>query len=58
MAPPRGSKFHIVIYREVFKQISSQELLGQFQSNLVGNMPGGWGFIFVQIKGLAPFVAT
>jgi len=36
---------------------SSQEPLGQFQPNLAGNMLGGWGFRFVQIKGLAPFAA-
>jgi len=30
---------------------SSQEPLGQFQPNLVGNMHGRWGFRFVQIKG-------
>jgi len=34
---------------------SSQELLDQFQPNLVGNMLGGWGFRCVQIKGMAPF---
>jgi len=34
---------------------SSQEPLGQFQPNMVGNMLWGWGFRFVQIKGLAPF---
>jgi len=34
---------------------SSQEPLGQFQPKLVGNMIEGWGFRFVQIKGLAPF---
>jgi len=32
---------------------SSQEPLGKFQPKLVGNMLGGWGFIFVQLKGLA-----
>jgi len=42
---------------EMLKKNSSQEPIGRFQSNLVGNMPGGWGFIFVQIKGLAPFGA-
>jgi len=36
---------------------SSQEPLGQFQPNLVGNMLGGWGFRFVRIKGPAPFGA-
>jgi len=36
---------------EMLKKNSSQEPPGQFQSNLVGNMPGGWGFIIVQIKG-------
>jgi len=36
---------------------SSQEPPGQFQPNLAGNMLGGWGFRFVQIKGLAPFGA-
>jgi len=42
MAPPQGLKvLHIVIYREVLKKSSSQEPLGQFQPNLVGNMPGG-----------------
>jgi len=54
---PRGLNFYIVIYREMLKKSSSQEPLGQFQLNLAGNMPGGWGFRFVQIKGLAPFGA-
>jgi len=36
---------------------SSQELQGQFQPNLIGNMVGGWGFRFIQIKGLTPFGA-
>jgi len=36
---------------------SSQEPLGQFQPNLAENMPRGWGFRFVQIKGLARFGA-
>jgi len=53
---PRGLNFYIVIYREMLKK-SSQEPQGQFQPNLAGNMPGGWGFRFVQIKGLAPFGA-
>jgi len=39
----------------MLKKSSSQELLGQFQPNLAGNMLGGWGFRFVHIKGLAPF---
>jgi len=30
---------------------SSHEPLGQFQPNLAGNMPGGWGFRSVQMKG-------
>jgi len=30
---------------------SSQEPLGQFQPNSVGNILGGWGFRFVQIRG-------
>jgi len=34
-----------------------QDPLGQFQPNFAGNMPGGWGFRFIQIKGLAPFGA-
>jgi len=34
----------------------SQEPLGQFQLNLVGNM-SGMGIQIVQIKGLAPFGA-
>jgi len=41
----------------MLKKSSSQEPLGQFQPDLVGNMLGGWGFRFVQIKGLAPFGA-
>jgi len=47
----------MVIYREMPKKSSSQEALGQFQLNLPGNMFGGWGFRFVQIKGLAAFGA-
>jgi len=42
---------------EMLKKNSTQEPLGQFQSNIVGNMPGGWGFIVAQIKWLAPFGA-
>jgi len=30
---------------------SSQEPIGQFQLNLAENMPGEWGFRFVQIRG-------
>jgi len=53
MTPPQGLNFYIVIYREMLKKSSSQEpLLSQFQSNLVGNMSGGWEFRFVQIKRL------
>jgi len=29
----------------------------EFQPNLARNLLGGWGFIFVQIKGLVPFGA-
>jgi len=47
---PRSLNFYIVIYREMLKK-SSQETLGQFQANLAENMPGGWGFRFVQIRG-------
>jgi len=43
-----------VIYREMLKK-SSQEPIAQFQPNMIGNMLWGWGFIFVQIKDLAPF---
>jgi len=42
---------------EMLKKNSSQEPPDQFQPNLAGNMLGGWGFRFVQIKGLAPFGA-
>jgi len=28
----------------MLKKNSSQDPLSQFQLNLVGNMPGGWGF--------------
>jgi len=45
---------HIVICREMLKKSSDEESLGQFQPNLAGNMLGGWGFRFVQIKGLVP----
>jgi len=41
----------------MLKKSSSQEPLGQFQPNLAENMSGGWGFRFVQIKGLAPLGA-
>jgi len=41
----------------MIKKSSSQKLLGQFQPNVAENMPGGWGFRFVQIKGLAHFGA-
>jgi len=40
-----------VIYREMLKKSSSQEPIGQYQPNLIGNILGGWGFRFVQIKG-------
>jgi len=39
----------------MLKKSSSQETLGHFQQNFVGNMLGGWGFRFVHINGLAPF---
>jgi len=41
----------------MLKKSSSQEPTGQFQPNLIGNMPGGWEFRFVQMKGLVPFAA-
>jgi len=41
----------------MLKKSSSQEPLGQFQLNMAENMLGGWGLIFVQIKGLVPFGA-
>jgi len=41
----------------MLKKSSYQEPLGQFQPNMAGNMLGGWGFRFVQTKGLAPFGA-
>jgi len=41
----------------MLKKDSSQEPLGKFQPNLAGNMLEGWGFRFVQIKGLVPFGA-
>jgi len=40
----------MLIYREMLKKSSSQELLRQLQPNLAENMPGRWGFRFVQIK--------
>jgi len=39
----------------MLKKSFSQEPIGQFQPNLIGNMLGEWGFRFVQIKGLTPF---
>jgi len=54
MAPPQGLK---LLHREMLKKSSSLEPLGQFQLNVAENMPGGWGFRFVQIKGLSPFGA-
>jgi len=51
MGSPQGLiNFYIVIYREMLKHSSSQELLVQFQPK-AGNMLGGWGFRFVQIQG-------
>jgi len=41
----------------MIKKSSSQEPLGKYHPNLIGNMLGEWGFRFVQIKGLAPFGA-
>jgi len=41
----------------MLKNSSSQEPIGQFQPHLTGNMLRGWGFRYVQIKGLAPFGA-
>jgi len=52
---PRSLNFYLIIYREMLKKSASQELLGQFQPNMAGNMLGRWGFRFVEIKGLAPF---
>jgi len=49
--------FYIVIHMEMLNKSSSQEPLGHFQPNLEGNMLGGWGFRFVQIKGLVRFGA-
>jgi len=49
----RGLNLYIVIYMEMLKKSSSQKPVSQFQPNLAGNMLGGWGFRFVQIKGLA-----
>jgi len=39
------------------KKSSSQEPIGQFQPNLIGNMLGEWVCRSVQIKGLTPFGA-
>jgi len=52
MTHPRGLNLYIVIYREMLLKKKIQEPLGQFQPKLAGNIPGGWGIIFVQIKGL------
>jgi len=41
----------------MLKKSSSQELLGQFQPKLIGNMFGRCGFRFVKIKGLVSFWA-
>jgi len=40
MVSERGLNLYIVIYRKMLKKNSFQELLGQFQPNLAGNMPG------------------
>jgi len=53
---PRGINFYIVKYWELLKK-SSQEPQDQFQPKLVGNMLGGWGFRFVQIKSLGSCMA-
>jgi len=48
-----ASVVHASIWRQTFplQTTSSQEPLVQFQPKLAGNIPGGWGFSVVQIKG-------
>jgi len=58
MEHPWGKKIQVCsneVPWAIYGPSPSQEPLAQFQPHLVGNMFGGWGFRFVQIKGLAPF---
>jgi len=51
--PTQGLKnFYIVIYREMFKKCSSQDLLHQMGQDLAWNIPRTRKFKFVQIKSL------
>jgi len=58
MAPPQGLKFHIVIYWEMLKISSSQELVHQMGQYLTWIIPRTRTFTFVQIKSLGSQMAT
>jgi len=52
MAPPQGLNFYIVIYKEMFKKSSSQELLHQIGQYLAWSIPRTRKIKFVQMKSL------
>jgi len=52
MAMPQGLKLCIVIYREILKKSSSQELLYQMGQYLAWNIPRTRTFKFVQMESL------
>jgi len=53
---PRGLNFYIVIYRELLKN-SSQEPIGQFQPNMIGNMLGD-GDLYLFRSGIWPLLGS
>jgi len=59
MSPPQGGlNFYIVIYREMSKKSSSQELLYQMGQYLERSIPVTRKFKFVQMKSLGSPMAT
>jgi len=58
MARPRGLNFYIVIYKEMLKTISSQELLHEMGQYLAWIIPRTRRFKFVQIKSLGSQMVT
>jgi len=58
MAPPRGLNVYIVIYREMFKKSSSQELQHQMGQYLAWIIPRTRRFNFIQIKSLGSQMTT
>jgi len=57
MAPPQGLKLYIVIYREMLKKYSSQDLLHQMGQYLAWSFPRTRRFKFVQMNSLGSQMA-